>query len=50
MFASTSYQPESPEDRKDAKSGFGYVEFKVEYTENNMLFPSAIYIYMGLPS
>ena len=28
MFASTSYQPESPEDRKDAKSGFGYVEFE----------------------
>ena len=49
MFASASYQPESAEDRKDAKTGLGHVEFKVKYTENNTLFPSAIYIYMGLP-
>ena len=48
MFASISYQLESPEDRKDAKSGFGHVEFKVEYAENNTLFPIDIYIYMGL--
>ena len=49
VFASASYQPESAEDRKDAKTGLGHVEFKVKYTENNTLFPSAIYIYMGLP-
>lgn len=33
---------ESPEDGKGEESGFGHVEFKVEYTENKALFPRAI--------
>lgn len=34
-------KPESPEDRTENEYGFGHVEFLVDFTEYNTLFPTA---------